>query len=70
MNNNCRPQGSEKIEDPKYRHLIEKKLGEKFSSPSRVRCVLRPKAKQRAVEGHLVRAALEMGGRITTVEEK
>ncbi len=60
----------EKIEDPKYRHLIEKKLGEKFSSPSKVRCVLRPKAKQRAVEGHLVRAALEMGGRITSVEEK
>ena len=60
----------EKIEDPKYRHLIEKKLGEKFTSPSKVRCVLRPKAKQRAVEGHLVRAALEMGGRITSVEEK
>ena len=60
----------EKIEDPKYRHLIEKKLGNKFGSPSKVRCVLRPKARQRALEGHLVKAALEMGGRITSVEEK
>jgi len=59
----------EKIEDPKYRHLIEKKLSEKFGSPSKVRCVLRPKARQRAMEGHLVRAALEMGGRVTSVVE-
>jgi DNA polymerase-3 subunit gamma/tau len=59
----------EKIEDPKYRHLIEKKLSEKFGSPSKVRCVLRPKARQRAMEGHLVRAALEMGGRVTGVVE-
>jgi len=59
----------EKIEDAKYRHLIEKKLSEKFGSPSKVRCVLRPKAKQRAMEGHLVRAALEMGGRVTSVVE-
>ena len=60
----------EKIEDSKYRHLIEKKLSEKFGSPSKVRCILKPKARQRAIEGHLVRAALEMGGRITSVEEK
>jgi DNA polymerase-3 subunit gamma/tau len=59
----------EKIEDAKYRHLIEKKLSEKFGSPSKVRCVLKPKAKQKAMEGHLVRAALEMGGRVTSVVE-
>jgi len=59
----------EKIEDSKYRHLVEKKLSEKFGSPSRVRCVLRPRAKQRAMEGHLVKAALEMGGRVTSVVE-
>jgi hypothetical protein len=59
----------EKIEDAKYRHLIEKKLSDKFGSPSKVRCVLRPKARQRAMEGHLVRAALEMGGRVTSVVE-
>lgn len=60
----------EKIEDSKYRHLIEKKLSEKFGSPNKIRCILRPKAKQRAMEGHLVRAALEMGGRVTSMEEK
>ncbi|MFC1924186.1 DNA polymerase III subunit gamma/tau [Chloroflexota bacterium] len=64
------PFHKEKIEDPKYRHLIEKRLGKKFGSPSKVRCVLRPKDKQKAMEGHLVKAALEMGGRITSVEEK
>jgi hypothetical protein len=31
--------------------------------------VLRPKAEQRPTEGHLVKAALEMGGRITSVIE-
>jgi hypothetical protein len=59
----------EKIEDPKYRHLVENKLSKKFGSPNKVRCVLRPRAKQRAMEGHLVRAALEMGGRVTSVVE-
>ena len=60
----------EKIENPKYRHMVEKKLGEKFGTPSKISCILKPKAKQRAMEGHLVRAALEMGGRVTSVEEK
>jgi len=60
----------EKIEDTKYRHLIEKKLGEKFGSPNKLRCILKPKARQKAIEGHLVRAALEMGGRVISVEEK
>ncbi len=60
----------EKIENPKYRHMVEKKLGEKFGTPNKISCVLKPKAKQRAMEGHLVRAALEMGGRVTSVEEK
>ncbi len=60
----------EKIENPKYRHLVEEKLAEKFGTPNKVRCILKPKARQRAVEGHLVKAALEMGGRITSVEEK
>jgi len=63
------PFHKDKIEDPKYRRMVEKKLGEKFGSPNKIRCVLRPKAGQRAMEGHLVRAALEMGGRITGVVE-
>lgn len=63
------PFHKDKIEDPKYRRMVEQKLGEKFGSPNKIRCVLRPKAGQRAMEGHLVRAALEMGGRITGVVE-
>jgi len=59
----------DKIEDPKYCRMVEKKLAEKFGNPSKVRCVLRPKAEQRPTEGHLVKAALEMGGRITSVTE-
>ena len=59
----------EKIEDPKYCRMVERKLSEKFGSPSKVRCILRPRAKQQATEGHLVKAALEMGGRITSVVE-
>jgi DNA polymerase-3 subunit gamma/tau len=59
----------DKIEDPKYCRMVEKKLAEKFGNPSKVRCVLRPKAEQRPTEGHLVKAALEMGGRITSVIE-
>jgi DNA polymerase-3 subunit gamma/tau len=58
----------EKIENPKYRHLVEKKLEEEFGTPGKIRCVLKPKDKKRAEEGHLVKAALEMGGRITSVE--
>ena len=49
--------------------MVERKLSEKFGSPSKVRCILRPKAKQQATEGHLVKAALERGGRITSVVE-
>lgn len=63
------PFHKEKIEDPKYCRLLERKLSEKFGKPSKVRCILKPKAGRRAIEGHLVKAALEMGGRITSVIE-
>lgn len=63
------PFHKEKIEDPKYCRMVERKLSEKFGKPSKVRCILKPKAEQRAIEGHLVKAALEMGGRITSVIE-
>jgi len=59
----------DKIEDPKYCRMVEKKLAGKFGNPSKVRCVLRPRAEQRPTESHLVKAALEMGGRITSVVE-
>ncbi len=58
------------VENPKYRQLVEKKLQERFSGLKGIRCVLKPKASQRAVEGHLVKAALKMGARVTGVVEE
>ncbi len=62
-----------KIEDPKYRHLVERKLGEIFRAPYRVRCVLvdrEQKAKPEvATENPLLRAALEMGAQIVSEEQ-
>jgi DNA polymerase-3 subunit gamma/tau len=62
-----------KIEDPKYRHLVERKLGEIFQSRYRVRCVLvdrEQKAKPEvATENPLLRAALEMGAQIVSEEQ-
>jgi DNA polymerase III subunit gamma/tau len=58
----------DRIEEPKYRHMVEERLSKKFSNLKKVRCILRPEAKQRAVNGHLVKAALGMGGRIVSVE--
>jgi DNA polymerase-3 subunit gamma/tau len=56
----------EKIEDPKYRHMVEGKVSEVFGAPYKIRCVLTErKPKDR---GHLVEAALEMGAKI--VEEE
>jgi len=59
----------EKIEDVKYRRMVEQRLGDKFGSPNKIRCILRPQGRQRAMNGHLVKAALEMGGRVTGIEE-
>jgi hypothetical protein len=62
-----------KIEDPKYRHLVEKKLDEVFQVPYKVRCVLlerERKAKPEAVNGSpLVQAALEMGAKLSDEEQ-
>jgi DNA polymerase III subunit gamma/tau len=66
------PFHKEKIEEPKYRRMVEQRLAEMFSVPNKVRCILRPKeqkAKQRAIDGHLVKAAIEMGGRVISVVE-
>ena len=59
-----------KVEDPKYRHLVEKKLSEVFGATYKIRCDLvkrgntAPVAPQPPAHGPLVRAALDMGGRI------
>jgi len=63
-----------KIEDPKYRHLVEDKLRDVFGAPYHVRCVLTPKGKetkpQQRAHNPVVNAALEMGARIIEEEHK
>jgi len=62
----------EKIEDAKYRHLVEKKLKEVFGRPYKIRCVLveykKETASQARTQNPIIKAALEMGARIR--EEK
>ncbi len=54
-----------KIEDPKYKHLVEKKLKEVFGQAYKLRCVLTPKTarafSRKEANIPLVRAALERG---------
>jgi len=63
-----------KVEDPKYRHLVEDKLKEVFGVPYHVRCILTPKGKeaktQQRARNPVVNAALEMGARIVEEERK
>jgi DNA polymerase-3 subunit gamma/tau len=63
-----------KIEDPKYRHLVEDKLRDVFGAQYHVRCVLTPKEKetkpQQRSHNPVVNAALEMGARIIGEEHK
>jgi DNA polymerase-3 subunit gamma/tau len=62
-----------KIEDPKYRHLVEKKLKEVFQIPYQVRCILlesEKKAKSQVSESPLVQAALEMGAEFSDKEQE
>jgi len=62
----------EKIEDAKYRHLVEKKLKEVFGRPYKIRCVLvdskREVPSRSTTQNPIVKAALEMGARISEVE--
>jgi len=61
-----------KIEDPKYRHLVEDKLRDVFGTHYNVRCVLTPKEtkSQQRARNPVVNAALEMGARIIDEEHK
>ncbi|MFA5375051.1 MAG: DNA polymerase III subunit gamma/tau [Dehalococcoidia bacterium] len=49
----------EKIEDPKYRHMVEAKVKEIFGSPYKLRCIIVEK-KEKA-KSYLVDEALKMG---------
>ena len=66
------------IEDPKYKHLVEKKLREVFGQPYKLNCIIierkkEPKPKS-VLETPLVKAAMERGGKIVAgkseMEEK
>ena len=56
----------EKIEDPKYRHMVEAKVSEVFGKNYKIRCMLTER--KAASRGHLVEAALQMGAKI--IEEE
>ncbi|GAI49167.1 unnamed protein product, partial [marine sediment metagenome] len=62
------PFHKEKIEDPKYRHLIERKLREVFGQTYRIKCILvdhkRENPPQMREQSSLIKAALEMGAKI------
>jgi DNA polymerase-3 subunit gamma/tau len=62
----------EKIEDAKYRHLVEKKLKEVFGRPYKIRCILvdskREVPSQPRTQNPVIKAALEMGARISEEE--
>jgi DNA polymerase-3 subunit gamma/tau len=59
----------EKIEDAKYRYLVEKKLQEIFGRPYKIRCILvdykRETQSQEETQNPVIKAALEMGARIS-----
>ncbi len=56
----------ERIEDPKYRHMVEEKVSEVFGTPYKIRCrLIGPKSK-----GPLIEAALQMGAKIIDTEEE
>ncbi len=62
----------EKIEDAKYRHLVEKKLQEVFGRPYKIRCILvdskREIPSQARTQNPVIKAALEMGAKISEEE--
>ena len=58
----------EKMEDPKYQHLVEKKLREVFGQPYKVKCILvdykREITPQSREQNPVIKAALDMGAEI------
>jgi hypothetical protein len=66
------PFHKEKIEDGKYRHLVEKKLKEVFGRPYKVRCILVDSksevSSETRTQNPVIKAALEMGARISEQE--
>jgi DNA polymerase-3 subunit gamma/tau len=59
----------ERIEDAKYRHLVEKKLQDVFGRPYKIRCILVDSksevSSQTRIRNPVIKAALDMGARIS-----
>jgi DNA polymerase-3 subunit gamma/tau len=58
----------EKIEDPKYRHMVESKVSEIFEQPYKIRCVLTERKAR--IQGPLVEELLQMGAKIIDEEDE
>jgi DNA polymerase-3 subunit gamma/tau len=66
------PFHQEKVGSSRYRRLLEEKLAEKFGIPLRIQCVLKPGEESKESspgKGHLVEAALKMGGKIVQTDD-
>jgi len=66
------PFHQEKVDNPRYRRLVEEKLAEKFGVSLKVCCALKPEqeSRERSLgKGHLVEAALKMGGKIVQSDD-
>ncbi|MFC1962515.1 DNA polymerase III subunit gamma/tau [Chloroflexota bacterium] len=64
------PYHKEKLEEVTKRHAVEEILSKVRGSRCQVRYVLKPRDKNTLTQGHLVKAAVEMGARIITEGEK
>lgn len=61
------PFHKDKIEDPKYRHMVEEAVNRVFGASYKLRCILTPRDKKPKSQS-LVEAALEMGAKIVDEE--
>ena len=60
----------DKIDNPECRKLIQDKLRERFGKPDTIQCVIKQRPADRVTKNPLVKAALDMGAKITNVEER
>jgi len=58
----------EKIEDPKYRHMVEQKIQEIFGAPYKINCRLVSRKKKPA--DHIIEAAIQRGAKIVENPEE
>lgn len=65
------PIHKDKMETPGNRQVAEEIISNFLGHPCHIRCILKQrKTRQELAQGHLVKAAIEMGAEIVSVEEK